>query len=473
MRPKTTFSGPELCALTATQVVALLRKRELSSADLIDAALARINAVEPLVNATVTLCEDRARQASANLERSLPLGGLPIGIKDLNDVAGVRTTYGTKGLANNVPSSSDPLVTRLEDRGAVVLGKTNTPEMGAGGNTFNDVFGRTRNVWNTSRNAGGSSGGAAVSLATGEFWLSHGSDHGGSLRTPASFNSIVGLRPSPGTAGGGSAMLGFVNGGLDGPMARNVTDCALFLDMMSGFDPIWPLSFPAPETPYAETVAQQGPAPRIAFSPTLNGFGEVEADISNVLEQAMIAVARSGAVVEGTCPDLSNLEKTYRILRGFSQAAQSGSAPKSLQSHFKADLADNIAQGKLLGLDDLISAEYGRSALYDSVHKTLANFDVIACAVTGIAAGPVSENFPKSVNGKATTDYIDWLRFAFLATTCGLPAMSLPVGFTQTGMPVGIQLIGRSHGEARLLQVARFIENVLDLPAGPIDPIAR
>ena len=225
------FTGPELCRFEAHEVVSLLKKGEISTAELIDAALVRISQTGPMINATPTLCEARARAVQLSNQGSTAAGwlaGLPITIKDLNAVSNVRTTFGTKGLADFIPQKSDPLVDQLEQQGAVILGKTNTPEFGAGGNTFNEVFGQTRNPWNTALNPGGSSGGAAASLATGEIWLSHGSDHGGSLRTPAAYCGIVGLRPSPGIAGGPGQDTAFIIEGVQGPMARSVRDCALF-----------------------------------------------------------------------------------------------------------------------------------------------------------------------------------------------------------------------------------------------------
>ena len=254
MQKKPEFTGSDLCAMPAREVVKLLKKKEVSPAELLDASYQRIAQVEPVVNAMPTLCEERARAslsklpeyAKAQEDQRAWLCGLPVGIKDLTPVSGVVTTYGSVGMKDFIPEASDPLVDTLEERGALVVGKTNTPEFGAGGNTYNDVFGFTRNPRDTRKNAGGSSGGAAASLATGEVWLSHGSDLAGSLRTPAAYCGVVGFRPSPGRAGGGPAPAAFLMEGISGPMARDVEDVALFLDAMSGFDPRVPLSLEAP-----------------------------------------------------------------------------------------------------------------------------------------------------------------------------------------------------------------------------------
>ncbi len=478
-QPDTSFTGPELCALDATQVVELLRKKEISSEELLDACFQRIQQVEPAVNAMPTLCEERARNFArewdssgrGNPEEPGWLGGLPVGIKDLTPVKGVRTTYGTKGLSDFVPTESSPLVKTLEKRGALVVGKTNTPEMGAGGNTFNEVFGMTRNPWNTERNAGGSSGGSAVALATGEVWLSHGSDLAGSLRTPAAYCGVIGFRPSPGVAGGGPTELAFHTEGVQGPMARNVTDCALFLDAMSGFDPGSPISYPAPKTPFQEAVKRAVPNVRIAYSPDLNGFASVSKEWDEVLRNALQAVEKDGGTIEEDCPKLPKLNRCYRILRAMLWAAGPGRAPQSVQKHFKQTLADNIDYGRQLSIDDVYDAQRDRTVIYNNMQSFLTNYDVLACPTVSLEPGPVIEEYPGEIDGNPVTDYIEWLRFSFLSTTTGLPSVSMPAGFTKSGLPVGLQLIGPPRGEAKLLAVARAVEISLESVNNPIDPI--
>ncbi|MEQ9696010.1 amidase family protein [Shimia sp. SDUM112013] len=469
------FSGPELCALSACEAVDLLRKGEVAPKDFLAASRARVEAVEPDINAMPTRCWDRAEDALESLDGSLAehpgwLGGLPIGIKDLTSVSGVRTTFGTYAMRDNVPESSDPLVLRLEERGAIVVGKTNTPEFGAGANTFNDVFGMTRNPWNTTLNAGGSSGGAAASLASGEVWLSQGSDLAGSLRTPAAFCGVVGFRPSPGVAGGGPNGFGFHTEGVSGPMARSVEDCALFLDAMAGFDPRSPISFPAPDMSYRETVTRADEKIRIAYSNDMNGFGLTSQAMERDLRDAMALIARNGSVVEEACPDLPELDLTYRTLRAILWAALPGRAPESVQQHYKQTLRENIEYGRNLTIDDVLDAQLNRSKLFDNVTSFLDDFDVLACPVVGLHPGPVEQEFPAELDGEPLTDYITWLRYSYLATATGLPAISVPVGFNDQGVPVGLQLIGRHRGEAQLLAAARAVEIAVGGPFGPIDP---
>lgn len=465
------FSGPEICAKSAVDVVAMLRAGEVSPGEVLEAALSRISAVEPEVNALPTLCAERARAAAGMVDPAAGgLAGLPLPIKDLTPVAGVRSTFGTSGLADFVPEVSDPLVTHLEARGAVIIGKSNTPEMGAGGNTFNAVFGPTLNAWDTRLNAGGSSGGAAVALATGEAWLAHGSDHGGSLRTPAAFNGVVGLRPSPGRVVSGPGEQAFVMEGVQGPMARSVTDCALLMDVMAGFDPVSPLSFPPPETSFQAAVGRATPRLRIAFAPDLGGFSPVDGEMAGALAAGLAKVEAAGALVEETCPDLPHLERTYHTLRGMMWATMARRLPQQIRRHFKPVLEQNIRAGEALGMAEIADSQLDRSVIYANMLRLFDDFDVLACPVTGCMAHVQSEEWVAEVGGQPHPGYMDWLRFAFLATSTGLPAISVPLGLGPRGLPVGLQLIGPPRGEAQLLAAARAVEMAVGGPLGPIDP---
>lgn len=471
------YTGPALCAKSAREMVALLKSGDISPAEALEASLSRIAAVEPSVNAMPTICAARARAAAASLsgDSAHPgwLAGLPIGIKDLNLVKGVRTTYGTHGLRDFVPETSDPLVERLEGHDGVVVGKTNTPEFGAGGNTFNDVFGPTRNPYDTRMNAGGSSGGAAASLATGEVWLSHGSDLAGSLRTPAGYCNIVGMRPTPGRAGGGPAAAAFVTEGISGPMARDVGDLALFLDAMAGFDPRQPMSLAAPAVSFQSGLEQDPGKLRIAFSIDQGGFAPVEQEVREILTAAMTTATGAGIDVAEDCPDLPGLYETYVTLRGIFYGTVNASVPAEIQAHFKETLKDNIATGLALSSAQIYDAYRQRTILYQNMRMFLDRYDCLAIPVVGLAPLQVEIEYPTAVDNNPVVDYVDWLRFSFLATTCALPAIAMPAGFTTDGMPIGIQLIGKPHGDAALLQVAQALEQALGLPKAPIDPVIR
>lgn len=477
--PQPPFTGPEVCKLPAREVVALLKNKKISPRELLDASFQRIKQVEPDVNATPTLCEERAYESLKDIEKnSLQhgnyagwLGGIPLAIKDLTAVSGVKTTFGSIGLKDNVSPKSDPLVERLENRGGVVVGKTNTPEFGAGGNTFNKVFGYTRNPWDTRKNAGGSSGGAAVSLATGEVWLSQGSDLAGSLRTPAAYCGVCGFRPTPGRAGGGPEPAAFLMEGISGPMARDVEDTALFLDAMAGFDPRQPLSMDEPRCSFQDALKVERSDIRIAFSPDQNGFAPVESNIRAIMGAAMDELEKGGIIIEENCPDLPQLYETYVSLRGMHYGAVNAFVPDSIQKDFKATLEGNIATGQAQTSHDIYLAMRNRTDLYQRMRMFLDNYDVLAIPVVGLEPGMVEEEYPLTVDENQVPDYVDWLRFSFLATTTALPALAMPIGFTESGMPVGIQLVGPPKGDALVLQVGLAVQRILSTGVSVIDPV--
>lgn len=475
---KPPFTGPDVCGMSARDTVGALKRKEVSPGELITAMQERHASVDGTINALPTVCIPRAQAHAARLssgedvyDGAGALHGLPIAIKDLTPVAGVRSTWATKGLANNVAETSAPMVERLEHRGGIVVGKANTPEMGAGGNTFNDVFGQTHNPWKHGINAGGSSGGSSAALASGQVWLAQGSDLAGSLRTPACYCGVVGMRPSPGYAGGGPSLISFTVEGLSGPMARDVEDCALFLDSMAGFDPREPMSLDPPATPFRDAVQRAEAPARIAFSADLGGFAPVEPEVRELLTTAVSVFSGTSIVVDEVCPDLSGLYDAYITLRGFLWAATAGRLPADIREHFKQTLEDNIQLGEALTGAQIIDAQRDRSALQNRMCKFFEIYDVLACAVVGMPAGSIEEEFPTMAGNVALTGYIDWLRFSYLATTTGLPALSLPIGLTANGIPMGLQLIGPPRGDAKLLAVAKVFEDAIGFGNAPIDPV--
>ena len=460
------FTGPELCAYEAHEVVAMLKRGEISPRDCIDAALARIETVEPAINAIPTICADRAYAAAEALDSTEAdaagwLAGLPLGIKDLNDVAGVRTTYGNRALADYVPDTSDMLVSRIESRGGIVIGKTNTPEFGAGANTFNDVFGVTRNPWDPVLNAGGSSGGAAASLATGETWLSHGSDHGGSLRTPAGYCGIVGMRPSPGRAAGASNA-GFMIEGIDGPMARSVRDCALFLDAMSGFNPESPISFPGDEHgSFQDAVIRATPKIKIAFSADLGGMAQVDAEVLSHLQGVMQAMESAGADVRETCPELPNLERTYHTLRGIGYATSAQRMPEAVSRAVKQTIVQNVALGRALTIDDIADANLDRTIIYNNMvrpHHIVIDNGTIQIGVCNIIDG---QSAPKRHILHNRLFYCARHRFWHALCRCRITnAAKCMVGTLQIGQfGAGFPNIGtgRFHRLHDTLQMAQYL----------------
>ncbi len=465
----------DLWAKTATETVALLRAGAVSPAELLEALRARVEAVDGAVNALPTRCWDRAEAAAARIDRESVLAGLPVAIKDLSPVAGVRTTFGSPIFADNVPAHSDYVVERLEARGGVIFAKSNTPEFGAGANTFNPVFGATRNPWDTRLSVAGSSGGAAAALASGTAWLAHGSDLGGSLRTPAGFNSVVGLRPGPGLVPTGPDLLTFQGLGVEGPMARTVADVALMLDAMTGFDPRDPRSVAPPVPSFVEAL--QAPPPldrlRIAWSPDL-GTTTVEPEIAAVCAAAVAGFASLGPTVEEACPDFAGAFDCFQALRAAFFAARAAPLLHAHRDRLKDDVIWNIEKGLALSADDIGRAERERTALWHRVAAFMADYDILACPVMQARPYPVEQTFVTEIAGRRMTSYIDWIAITFSITLTGLPALSLPCGFTADGLPVGLQLVGRHRGEAALLAAAARFESLLDLSSRvPLDPVVR
>ena len=469
----------DLLKLTATQAVELLRKGELKPTELVEASAARIEEVEPHINAMPTLCMDLAFDHAKRLsEQNYTemtgtrgwLGGLPISVKDLVETAGVRTTFGSKIFEDYIPEKSDVLHTRLKHLGAIMMGKSNTPEFGAGASTFNEVFGMTRNPWNTAKSVAGSSGGACASVAAGEVWLATGSDLGGSLRTPASFNSVVGLRPSIGRVPH-TPRQPFNTLVVEGPIARNCADCALFLDTMAGFHPDDPLSYPAPKTPYTEFIRNPRFPKRIAYSHNL-GITRVDSEVQEICTNAVSQFAQLRAHVVRACPDFSGVIDAFGVLRGLSFATNLGPDLPKYYDVLKPEVIWNIEQGLALTADDISRAERVRMNIYRAVVEFFEDFDLLVCPTAIVPPFDVELRFVESIDGYTFDTYFEWIAITFAITMTGCPAISIPAGFTSDGLPVGLQIIGPPRGEGPLLSASYLLEQVLNLDKKiPIDPV--
>ncbi len=463
----------ELIASSARSIVARLRTKEITPLDLIDAAAARIEQVDTAVNAVPTLCieraRDRAKTVTSNREAGANLLGMPILVKDLVDVAGVRTTYGSPIFADHVPERSNFLVERLESNGAVVMGKSNTPEWGAGANTFNEVFGKTVNPWNTALTCGGSSGGSAVALATGMAWLATGSDLGGSLRIPAAFCNVVGLRPSSGRVPHGPLLEPFTPLWADGPMARDVADLGLFLDAMCGLDLRDPLTFDGSEGSFFEAGSSPLAPTRVGFSADL-GITPVDQEVADICAVAAKKFAALGSDVDDTCPDFSAAHEAFQTLRAASFATVMDEMLRDHRDQLKPEVIGNIELGLGLKAADIGRAERQRAALCADVAAFFETHDVLATPCVAVSPFPVEERYVKEINGKVLSNYIEWLSMTYAITLTGCPALSLPCGFTKAGLPVGLQLVGKPRGEAALLRHAAALEQELGLSRAPIDP---
>jgi amidase len=460
----------DLCWMPARAMAHAIASGELTAVTVLEAHLARIAQVNPYVNAIVTLDEEGARAAAARADEAVgdgaplgPLHGLPVAVKDLEDTAGMLTTYGATPFAEHVPDADALVVERLRAAGAIVIGKTNTPELGAGSHTFNEVFGATRNPFDRSKTAGGSSGGAAVAVACGMVPLADGSDLGASVRNPAAFTSIVGLRPSPGriadrvTDGDPWESLSVL-----GPIARSVDDAALLFGALAGRDPRDPRSVDAPAGALAPVVPARLDTLRIAWSPDLLDL-PVERAVLDVLEPAIDRLAAQGATVtRGAAPDLRGADEAFDTLRALGFAT--GVAPL-LAEHpggFKETVVWNAERGLALTGGEIARAQRLRGQAVAAMRSFLEHdYDLLALPVTQVAPFDIGLDWVHAIDGVPMEHYVAWLRSCSRITVTGHPAISVPAGFTPGGLPIGLQLVGRHQQERELLAMAAAVEGAL------------
>ena len=465
----------DLIKLSARQVVASLAAGDLSPHDALDAVQARIDAVDHLVNALPTLCFDRARSHADRLmsvapsERGL-LAGLPVPIKDLTQVAGVRTTYGSRLMQDFVPERSDVIVETVESQGALVYAMSNTPEFGAGGNTFNDVFGPTRNPHDLRLTPGGSSGGAAAALASGMAWLAQGSDLAGSLRTPASFCGVTSLRPSPGRIATGPTLMPFQVHSQPGPMARDVADLALFADAMVGESPRAGLGKPPPQQSFRSAAASPRSPERVAFSVDL-GVTDTAPEVAEVCSRAMEALERDGVAVLADHPDLADAKAAFDVPRALLFAALLGDGLPQAREVLKAELVWNIEQGLAVDGDAVRAAIAAQARVFELAAEFMSDYDLLICPAATVLPFPIEERYVGYSDGLPPSEYYRWLTIAAAVTATTLPVITIPCGHSATGLPVGIQLIGRPHGESTLFSLASHIENVLGIGPAVVDVV--
>jgi amidase len=454
----------ELWQLTATELAARIRRREVSAAAVMDAFLARIAAVNPAVNAIVTLDAEGARQGAAEADRRLaageavgPLHGLPIAVKDLEDTAGMRTTYGSPIYRDHVPGQDTPMVVRLRGAGAIVIGKTNTPEFGAGSQTFNAVFGATRNPYDLSRTPGGSSGGAAAAVATGMLPLADGSDLGASVRNPAAFCNVVGLRPSPGRIPDPTSSSAWSPLSVYGPLARTVADATLLLRALSGPDPGDPLSLPDPPESFDLDLRSDPTGRRIAWSRNLGDL-PVEPEVAAVLEESRSTLTAMGCVVEDVEPDLPGADEAFEVLRAVGYAQGFADLLRDHGDQLKATVVENTRFGLSLTGDRIARALTLQTAIFHRTRELLERYDALALPVAQVAPFAVEEEWVREIDGVPMGSYIEWMRTCSRITVTAHPAISVPAGFTADGLPIGLQLVGRYRDEPSLLRLAAAFE---------------
>ncbi|MGZ4442560.1 MAG: amidase [Nocardioidaceae bacterium] len=451
---------------TAREMVAAVAAREVSARELLDLHLDRIAATNPAVNAVVSLDAERARERAEEADRQTarrepvgPLHGLPFAFKDTHEVAGWRTTFGSPLRADYVPKRDELIVERIRAAGVVTLGKTNVPEWAAGSHTFNPIFGTTCNPFDLSRSAGGSSGGAAAALASGMVPLADGSDMGGSLRNPASFCNVVGLRPSVGRLPAGPSTNVWELPSTGGPMARNVEDLALLLSVVAGPSRRAPLSLETPGRTFAEPLAAGAlEGARVALSLDLGGAFQVDHAVADVVGAQAAVFAAAGATVTDAHPVLHGADAAFRTLRAWLFQHRFRSLLAKRPDGFKQSLRENIELGADLTGEDVARAYQQLTSIQDRVRTFFSTHDVLALPVSQVPPFSADEEYPSAINGESQATYLDWMRSAYLITVTGCPAISVPAGFTPEGWPVGIQLVAAPRNERRLLEIAYAFE---------------
>jgi amidase len=467
-----------LCLLTATEQAAALRSGACSARELIEAHLARIERVDPLVNAIVTRTPERALAAADEADRRRarghhelpPLHGLPIAHKDLQDTAGVRTTYGSPSFRDHVPAADSLLVERLREAGAILVGKTNTPEWGAGSHTFNRVFGATRNPWDTTRSAGGSSGGAAVALACRMLPIADGSDLGGSLRNPAAWSGVLGLRPTPGVVPRWPVSAPWLPLAVDGPMARTADDLALLLGALAGGDARDPLSQRDAGIDLASPLAADLLGRRVAWSPDVGGL-PIEPAVREVLAAALPLLGEIGLDVSEDEPDFTGADEVFETWRAFMSATGLGDEYDARAGELKPAVRSEVERGRALTSAQLTRATRLQAELAERVLAFFDRYDYLACPVTQVEPFPLEQEYAVEIDGVTMGSYIEWMRSNSRISAMCCPAISVPVGFSKTGLPVGLQFVTRPFGERALLEVAHALELRTGLSAR-IPPLA-
>ena len=458
------MNNSEICFLPATELVAKIHSREISPREVMEAHLEQVEVVNPKVNAIVTFLPDQALEMADLAYKKLSQGdavgllhGLPIVHKDLFPTKGIRTTYGSPIYTNNIPTENALIVQRLHNEGAIPIGKTNTPEFGAGSQTYNEVFGETLNPYDITKTCGGSSGGAAVALATGMSPLADGSDIGGSLRNPASFCNVVGLRVSPGRVPSWPSNTSWMPMSVQGPMARTVADAALMLSAIAGPDSRVPISIPESGKSFLEPLDRNFQGVRIGWSQNLGGL-PIDPRVVTIINSQHKIFESIGCLINDSEPDFTDADEVFKIWRGFGSAIAYAELLQTHRDSIKETLIWDIEQGLGLSEKQIRWAETKRMEIFQRMHDFMKTHDFLICPVSQVPPFDVSTRYITEIDGQAMETYIDWMKSCYYVSITGHPAISVPCGFTEDGLPIGIQIIGRYRDEIGVLQLAHAFE---------------
>jgi amidase len=453
-----------LCFTSTVEMARLIRAKKLSAREALAAHLKQIERVNPKVNAIVTLVPELAAEAAAKADEMQarketlgPLHGLPVAHKDLLETRGIRTTFGSLLYKDNVPTEDDIVVERMRRAGAITIGKTNTPEFGSGSQTFNKVFGATHNPWDLTKTCGGSSGGAAVSLACGFAPVVSGSDTGGSLRNPAAFCNVVGFRPSVGRVPNPKAGFAWSTLSTSGCLGRSVADLALALSTITGPDSRAPLSIDEPGERFARPLERSFKGVRVAWFKDLGGV-PFDARVRTVVDGHRKTFESLGCIVEQAEPDFAPAEIAFRMLRAWNTANTYGGRLREHPEAFKDTLTGEIEEGLRLTSMDVARAEVAHGQLWRRFQAFLEKYEYFVLPTTQLPPFDVDTPYPKEIAGVKFDNYIDWMKSCWYISATGNPAASVPGGFTPEGLPVGVQIVGRNKQDFAVLQMAHAFE---------------
>lgn len=465
----------DICFLSAKELAHKIKNRELTAREVMEAFLAQIKKVNPEVNAIVNLNEEQALKDADLADQKLqageeigPFHGLPIAIKDTYNVKGLPTTSGFKPFKDNIAQQDDIVTERLRNAGAIIIGKTNVPEFAAGSHTINKLFGPTRNPYNLARSAGGSSGGAAAALASGMLPFADGSDMGGSLRNPGSFNNVIGFRPSPGRVPSIPRSGLYATMGVQGPLARSVEDVAFMLTVLAGPDNRVPLAIDEPGSVFEQSLNIDLSEIKVAWSPDLDGQIPVLPEVQKAVEESAKVFEKLGCQVVKASPDFTGAEEVFQTIRAHEFAINHEATYKNFKDDLKETMIWNIEKGMNSTREDVARAGQLQVEVYNNMREFFREYDIFIMPVSQLPPFDVDLEYPTELNGVKMDNYISWMQSAYFVTVTGSPSISVPAGFTEDGLPIGLQIVGPHHADLKVLQVAHAFEQATQF--GKIKP---